>query len=256
MDSTVLDLKALRKLLDEGPRPLFATVSGAHLYGFPSPDSDVDLRGAFVAPLHDVLGLRSYEETRTVSDLYDGVEVDWVAHDVLKFCRLMTRRNGYVLEQLFSPLVVEGGTWLDELRRIGQGCAVRHLLHHYRGFLHNQRRLLAKEPTVKALLYAYRVALTGIHVLGTGRIEAHLPTLLAEYHEPDVAELVERKRTGTEKAGLEDVEIVRHRGRLDALDRLLEEAFESSSLPDKPSAATLGALHDFVVRARLELGGG
>jgi len=28
---------------------LFATVSGAHLYGFPSPDSDYDLRGAHVA---------------------------------------------------------------------------------------------------------------------------------------------------------------------------------------------------------------
>jgi uncharacterized protein len=28
------------------PYPLlFATISGAHLYGFPSPDSDFDLRG-------------------------------------------------------------------------------------------------------------------------------------------------------------------------------------------------------------------
>ncbi|MGH3861389.1 DNA polymerase beta superfamily protein [Actinokineospora sp.] len=25
--------------------PVFATVSGAHLYGFPSADSDIDLRG-------------------------------------------------------------------------------------------------------------------------------------------------------------------------------------------------------------------
>jgi uncharacterized protein len=34
------------------PYPLaFATVSGAHLYGFPSPDSDYDLRGAHILPL-------------------------------------------------------------------------------------------------------------------------------------------------------------------------------------------------------------
>jgi hypothetical protein len=33
------------------PYPLlFATVSGAHLYGFPSPDSDWDLRGVHVLP--------------------------------------------------------------------------------------------------------------------------------------------------------------------------------------------------------------
>jgi hypothetical protein len=34
------------------PYPLlFATISGAHLYGFPSPDSDYDLRGAHVQGL-------------------------------------------------------------------------------------------------------------------------------------------------------------------------------------------------------------
>ena len=168
-----LELDRLKPILTQGPPPLFATVSGAHLYGFASADSDVDLRGAFVAPLRDVLGLAGPRETLTVSRVEDGVELDWVAHDVKKFCRLMTRRNGYVLEQLYSPLVVQGGPWLEELRRLGEGCIVRHLHHHYRGFIHSQRRLLArKEPTVKALLYAYRVLLTAIHVLETGRIEA------------------------------------------------------------------------------------
>lgn len=37
--------------------PLFVTVSGAHLYGFESPDSDVDLRGCHLLPLRDVVGL-------------------------------------------------------------------------------------------------------------------------------------------------------------------------------------------------------
>jgi predicted nucleotidyltransferase len=36
----------------------------------------------------------------------DGVEMDLVTHDLRKFVRLMLRRNGYVLEQLLSPLVV------------------------------------------------------------------------------------------------------------------------------------------------------
>jgi hypothetical protein len=40
-----------------GYRPLFVTVSGAHLYGFPSADSDVDLRGCHQLPLGDILGL-------------------------------------------------------------------------------------------------------------------------------------------------------------------------------------------------------
>lgn len=50
-----LDFDLLRSIAISGPSPLFATVSGAHLYGFPSPDSDVDLRGAFVLPVRDVV---------------------------------------------------------------------------------------------------------------------------------------------------------------------------------------------------------
>ncbi len=37
----------LHRIVAAQPYPLlFATISGAHLYGFPSPDSDYDLRGA------------------------------------------------------------------------------------------------------------------------------------------------------------------------------------------------------------------
>jgi hypothetical protein len=40
----MLDLEALGRLVEgQGYAPQFVTVSGAHLYGFPSPDSDVDL---------------------------------------------------------------------------------------------------------------------------------------------------------------------------------------------------------------------
>ena len=40
---------------------LFVTVSGAHLYGFPSPDSDIDLRGSHRLPLNQIVGLyKSY----------------------------------------------------------------------------------------------------------------------------------------------------------------------------------------------------
>lgn len=41
----------LHRIVAAQPYPLlFATISGAHLYGFPSPDSDYDLRGAHVLP--------------------------------------------------------------------------------------------------------------------------------------------------------------------------------------------------------------
>ncbi len=143
----------LQSIVREETTPLFATISGAHLYGFESPDSDFDLRGVFVAPLEEVLRMQPAKETLSVLEVRDGVELDWVAHDVLKFVRLMTKRNGYVLEQLLSPLVVHGGAWHDELRTIGQGCIIRHLFHHYQGFATNQRKLVeGGDETVKRLL--------------------------------------------------------------------------------------------------------
>ena len=54
----------LQRIVAAQPYPLlFATISGAHLYGFPSPDSDFDLRGAHVLPLQRVVGLDVRDET-------------------------------------------------------------------------------------------------------------------------------------------------------------------------------------------------
>ena len=43
--------------------PLFVTVSGSHIYGFNSPDSDVDLRGCHQLPLESIVGLKAPTET-------------------------------------------------------------------------------------------------------------------------------------------------------------------------------------------------
>jgi len=250
---TAIDLALLQSVVHSGPTPLFATISGAHLYGFPSPDSDVDLRGSFVLPIEAVLRLRDPEETITLTQVHAGAEVDWVAHDIRKFARLMLKRNGYVLEQLLSPLVVLGGEWLDELRLIGRGCIIRHLYHHYRGFAHTQFDLLAKpSATVKELLYAYRVLLTGIYVLESGEIEANLVTLNAHYQQPGVDDLIARKQTGAEHGALSSDDLTVHQPQLDRLLARLEQAFQDSQLPDEPT--TSAALDDFVVRARLTLG--
>lgn len=97
----------LRGLLAEGPLPLFATVSGAHLYGFASPDSDWDLRGAYVAPLRSVIGLAVADETFELSCVRDGEELDWVAHDVRKFESLGWKQT----IRLEDGLASAGGRW-------------------------------------------------------------------------------------------------------------------------------------------------
>ena len=167
----------LKKIAAEHPYPLlFATVSGAHLYGFASPDSDFDLRGVHVLPARDVVGLNAGEETVQVEEIREGRELDLVTHDAKKFFTLMLKKNGYVLEQLLSPLVIYTTPEHAELKDIASACITRHHSHHYLGFAGNQWKLLEKEnpPRIKPLLYLFRVLLTGIHLMKTGEIEANL----------------------------------------------------------------------------------
>lgn len=235
--------------LAQQPYPrLFVTISGAHLYGFPSADSDFDLRGVHVLPFEESVGLRPARETIELSAVNDGWEIDLVTHDALKFFRLLLKRNGYVLEQLHSPLVAETGPEHDELKAIARGCITRHHAHHYLGFFDTQWRLFQKDRRIKPLLYAYRVVLTGIHLVRTGEVEANLLRLNEHFRLSQVQDLVQQKLAGAEKEQLVDADVAFHHDALEQLVGQLHEAHAASSLAEEPSARD--ALHDLLVRLR------
>ena len=244
----------LHRITAAQPYPLlFATISGAHLYGFPSPDSDFDLRGVHVLPLPKVLELDITDETVEDERFIEGLEMDIVSHDVRKFFGLLLKKNGYVLEQLYSPLIVHTTPEHAELKTIAKGCVTRHHSHHYFGFSETQWELFLKESPrrVKPLLYVYRVLLTGIWLMRTGEIEANLLTLNHEFRLPFIDNLVARKQAGPERATLEDADIAFHTSEYQRLRVLLQEAHEASTLPELPSDETRNALNDLLVRVRL-----
>src|ERR1041384_5879199 len=229
----------LHRIVVAQPYPLlFATISGAHLYGFPSPDSDFDLRGAHVLPLEKVVGLEVRDETVEDSRIIDGLEMDIVTHDVRKYFGLLLKKNGYVLEQLFSPLVVHTTPEHAELKSIagggkhGSGVITKHHSHHYFGFAETQWKLFDKEHPrrVKPLLYVYRVLLTGIHLMRTGKIEANLLKLNEEFRLPYIPDLVARKLAGSEKSTLEDADVVFLQSEYQRLRGQLQTAHDASQL--------------------------
>ncbi len=227
---------------------VFATVSGAHLYGFPSADSDVDLRGVHLLPIEDVVGLRTGEETVDRTWTREGVEVDLVTHDLAKFARLLLRRNGYVLEQLLSPLVVASSPLHEELIALAPACLTRHHAHHYLGFARTQWGFFERTGELKPLLYTFRVLSTGIHLMRTCSVVADLTEL--DHAPAYVAELIEAKRAA-EHGTLPAAAPARERLAADVADmtaRLVAER-DRSPLPERSSAES--DLHDLVVRARL-----
>jgi predicted nucleotidyltransferase len=233
------------------PHPLvFATISGAHLYGFPSPDSDYDLRGCHVLPLPDLVGLGPGRETVESSTIEAGLEIDLVTHDARKYFALLLKKNGYVLEQLYSPLVVHTTREHEELKAIARGCITRYHYHHYLGFAATQWRLFEKERPrrVKPLLYVYRVLLTGIHLMRSGEVEANLVRLNEVVRLPTVADLIARKLTGPEHSVLDDGDTELHHREYQRLRAELEAAHQASGLPQRPTARS--ELDDLLVRLR------
>jgi len=240
------------------------------LYGFPSPDSDFDLRGAHVLPLDKVVGLKVQDETVQDERVIEGLEMDIVSHDVRKFFGLLLKKNGYVLEQLFSPLVVHTTAEHAELKELCRttisnplhtanrtGVITKHHSHHYFGFAETQWKLFLKESPrrVKPLLYVYRVLLTGIHLMRTGEIEANLVTLNEEFRLPYIADLVARKLTGPENLAvgqLLETEVAFHEAEYLRLRAELQAAHDASQLPEMPCDETQAALNDLLVRIRLK----
>ncbi|MFN9976884.1 MAG: DNA polymerase beta superfamily protein, partial [Phycisphaerae bacterium] len=125
---------------------------------------------------------------------------------------LMLKKNGYVLEQLLSPLIVFTTPEHEELKAIAPACITKHHSHHYLGFAETQWKLFLKAdpPHVKPLLYVYRVLLTGIHLMQTGEVEANLMRLNDSAKLPYISELIARKTGGPEKGRLDQADLAFH----------------------------------------------
>ena len=203
-------------------------------------------------------------ETVEDSRVIEGLEMDIVSHDVKKFFGLLLKKNGYVLEQLFSPLIVQSTPEHADLKQIccprhsgsssadTYGVITKHHSHHYFGFAETQWKLFDKERPrrVKPLLYVYRVLLTGIHLMRTGVINANLVELNQDARLPYIADLIARKQSG-ENTTLEDSDLAFYHGEYERLRAELQFAHDNTQLPESPSEATKSALNDLLIRLRL-----
>lgn len=251
----MLDHPSVRRHLQEHPHQLlFVTVSGAHLYGFASHDSDIDLRGCHVARARDVLSLSPPNETHEVMHKPppgQGLEVDLVTHDFKKYATLLLKNNGYVLEQIFSPLVAFAAPEFEELKAIAADCVTRNHRHHFFHFASDQWKAVAKNgtPRVKGLLYTYRVLLAGIHLMQAGQVESNLQELNKQFRLPYIDELIQIKTSGSETGVVPAEDMTRHESEFLRLCTMLDEARDRSSLPEE--ARGRQALEDLLIRLRI-----
>lgn len=143
-----------------GVRVLFACESGSRAWGFPSPDSDYDVRFIYCHPA--AWYLRLDEAADTLNFAVDA-ELDLAGWELRKFLRLLRGANAAALEWLQSPIIyAEQFDFRARLRPWLAACAPPQAgLAHYLGQLRRgvEEDLLGEQVRLKRLFYALRAAL-------------------------------------------------------------------------------------------------
>jgi len=243
----------VQPFLDAHPyERFFLTVSGAHLYGFASADSDYDLRGSHIIPAVEMLGLTEPRATYEVLDREAVVETDLVTHDVLKFFRMLVKKNGYALEQVCSPLIIEAHPAFEEFRGLALRTTTRYHHFHFASFASKQWHKVSgsSHGTVKGLLYTYRPLLAGIHLMRTGEVESSLVVLNEIFGLTYLDDLMARKRAGAERQPLRQGEMSYHEDEFERLRGELDEASRRSPLPAEVPESTIRSLEGLLLRLR------
>lgn len=86
---------------EDGVRLLMAVESGSRAWGFPSPDSDYDVRFLYIRPRRDYLALRQVRDVveRPIVD-----EIDLNGWDLRKALGLLLKHNAVLSEWIESPI--------------------------------------------------------------------------------------------------------------------------------------------------------
>ena len=243
------ETKELKKFIKgKVKNPIFYSLSGAHLYGFASKDSDFDIRGCHIDPTKEILSL---QKPREVVEITEG-DNDFVSQELQKFIGLMLKPNGNVLEQLYSPINIVTSKEHRELKKLAKGCFCRRLYFHYNGMaMQNYRKFLDKgKNTVKKYLYVLRSLMTGIYLLEKGKLEPNINETNKYFKFKIVKELIKLKKE--EQATLPRNSAIHNKAQKQIADLFyrLKESREKSKLPEEPKNKE--EMNEFLIKMRIK----
>ena len=134
---------------------LYACESGSRAWGFPSPDSDYDVRFIYANPLEWYLSI--HDKTDHITLPVDADNLDIVGWDIRKVLSLMNKSNASIFAWMLSPIVYHNHNgFLEQLRAIApQYFAPRAAIHHYLGLTRKIVNSELQNETVNIKKYFY-----------------------------------------------------------------------------------------------------
>lgn len=189
----------------ENIKIVYACESGSRAWGFPSTDSDYDVRFLYVQPMERYL---SIEETRDLIECPTDGELDISGWDLRKALKLFAKSNPPLMEWLGSPIVyLERYTVANRMRELAPiyysstSCA-HHYYHmaqgNYREYLKGSEVWTKKYFYVLRPLLAIRWIEKGLGIVPTD-FNVLVDTLVTEpVLKREIGTLLEAKRAGAE----------------------------------------------------------
>jgi predicted nucleotidyltransferase len=230
-------------------RHLVIYLSGAHAYGFPSPDSDLDLKCVHIAPTHQLVGLETPTEPDDKIVTIDGVELDYGSNELAPVLRGVIRGNGNYLERILGELALGGDeALLSQARELTQPIVSRRAIKHYAGFAAHQLKMFRDKPSAKYALYVLRLSATARHLLSTGEIVTDVTTL-PDLVPPETSELLAIKASG-ERELLKPDYAAAWIPRLASSVEAIEKAWTTAIVPVDPPPAAIVALDTWLREVR------
>nr|HEX4318379.1 nucleotidyltransferase domain-containing protein [Kofleriaceae bacterium] len=231
-------------------RHLVVYLSGAHAYGFPSPDSDLDLKCVHVAPTADLVGLTGLpDDPPDRIEIVEGVELDYGSNELAAVLRGALKGNGNFLERILGDLALHADPALAAAREVVRPILSRRVARHYGGFANSQLVLFDAKPTAKRALYVLRTAGTGRCLLARGELVTDV-NRLADFVPPEIAELIAVKRVA-EQQQLDAAQVAAWRPRLAAAIGAVFAEVRASILPPEPPPDAVAALDAWLRALRL-----
>lgn len=151
-----IDRRLAKVQQDEGVRILMAVESGSRAWGFPSPDSDFDVRFVYCRPEPWYYSV-DVEEKRDVLEYGITDDIDLNGWDLRKALRLLVRSNPTIVEWLQSPIeyLSQGRLRKAALELLGKAYAPASGIHHYRSMAKANYRGYLKADLVPLKKYFY-----------------------------------------------------------------------------------------------------
>lgn len=146
---------------DKEIKILLACETGSRAWGFPSPDSDFDIRIIYVHQKDWYLSLS--EKKDSIELMFENNDIDITGWDLRKSLRLLQKSNPPLLERIQSPILYKSdNAFLVEINNLATSQYSRiATIHHYlsmaKKFMEELRE--KKEYKLKKFFYALRSAI-------------------------------------------------------------------------------------------------